>query len=81
MEAQLEFDESFVYFGFHPSNVRNKRNASLNLLPEAHGGGEAVDSRVGFGRRNKTTEPENSKLAGTNATSPSSNVTFIAWRV
>jgi hypothetical protein len=51
----------------------------FDLLPEAHGGGEAVDSRVGFGRR--ATEPENSKLAGTNATSPSSNVTFIAWRV
>jgi hypothetical protein len=54
----------------------------FDLLPEAHGGGEAVDSRVGFwAERNKTTEPENSKLAGTNATSPSSNVTFIAWRV
>jgi hypothetical protein len=35
----------------------------------------------GLGGANKTTEPENSKLAGTNATGPSSNVTFIAWRV
>jgi hypothetical protein len=35
----------------------------------------------GLGGGNKTTEPESSKLAGTNATSPSTNVTFIAWRV
>ena len=34
-----------------------------------------------FPLQNKTTEPENSMPAGTNATSAFSNVAFIAWFV
>jgi len=50
----------FVYFGVYRGNGRDKRNTWFDLLPQAQGGGEAVDSRAGFGRSRRRGNGENS---------------------